>query len=205
MRPRAGSIGLGLAAIVAFAACTAGGGAGASVALPSVGSAEPSSAAASAAPSVAASVAPSAAASAGASAVTGSSSGPCALITVEEVAQIVGVDVTAVEADERSCVYETPTSHAIVALVQRTTEGAAELYSDFKSNPASTPVNDLGDEAIWLPAMEAVQLHVLQGDELLSIGVGTLSGVPVDELTGTSPEVLVSMATQLGEVALGRL
>lgn len=168
---------------------------------PSVGSAEPPSAA----PSVAASVAPPAPASAAASAATGSSSGPCALVTVEEVAQIVGVDVTAVEADVRSCTYETPTSSAIVALVQRTTEGAAELYADFKGNAESTPVNDLGDEAIWLPAMEAVQLHVLQGDDLLSIGVGTLSGVPVDELTGTSPEVLVDMATQLGEIAVGRL
>lgn len=166
-----------------------------------VGSAEPPSAA----PSVAASVAPPAPASAAASAATGSSSGPCALVTVEEVAQVTGVDVIAVEADARSCVYETPTSHAIAALVQRTTEGAAELYANFKGHPESTPVNDLGDEAIWLPAMEAVQLHVLQGDDMLSIGVGTLSGIPVDELTGTSPEALVDMATQLGAIAVARL
>ncbi len=168
---------------------------GASAGVPSsVGSAEPPSAAASAAPT----------ASAAASAATGSSSGPCALVTAEEVAQIVGVDVTAVEADERSCIYET-TSGAIVALVQRTTEGAAKLYADFKGHPESTPVNDLGDEAVWLPAMEAVQLHVLQGDDMLSMGVGTLSGVPVDELAGTSPEVLLDMATQLGKIAVARL
>lgn len=53
--------------------------------------------------------------------------------------------------------------------------------------------------------MEAVQLHVLQGDDLVSLAVGTLSGVPVDELTGMSPEALVDMATQLGKIAIGRL
>jgi hypothetical protein len=207
MRAPTGCIGLAFAAIVAFAACTAGGGAGASAgsATSALPSAEGPSAVASAAPSVDASVEPSAAATAAASAETGSSSGPCALVTAEEVAQITGVEVTATEADERSCVYETPTSHAIVALVQRTTEGAAELYADFASSPEATPVSDLGDEAVWLPAMEAVQLHVLQGDDLLSLAVGTLSGVPVDELTGASPEVLLDMATQLGETAVGRL
>jgi hypothetical protein len=205
MRAPTGRFGLAFAAIVAFAACTPGGGADASAgsATSAVASAAPS-AAASAAPSVDASVAPSVAASAEASPEAGTSSGPCALVTAEEVAQITGVEVTATEADERTCIYET-TSFAIAALVQRTTEGAAELYADFESSPEATPVSDLGDAAVWLPAMEAVTLYVLQGDDLLSLAVGTLSGVPVDELTGSSPEVLLDLATQLGETAVGRL
>jgi hypothetical protein len=151
-----------------------------------------------------ASAAPSVAASAEASADTGSSSGPCALVSAEQVAQITGVDVTATEADVQTCVYET-TSFAIAALVQRITEGAAELYANFKASPEATAVDGIGDDAVWLPAMEAVQLHVLQGDDLLSIAVGTLSGVPVDELTGASPEVLLDMATELGAIAVGGL
>jgi hypothetical protein len=203
---RAGSIGLAIAAVIVLAACTAGGGADASAgAASAVASGDASSPASPAAPSVAPSAATSVAPSVVPSAGTGSSSGPCALVTIEEVAQVTGVDVAAVESDARTCIYETPTSHAIVALVQRTTEGAAEMYAGLKSGAESFPVSGVGDEAIWQPAMEAVQLHVLQGDDLVSLAVGTLSGVPVDELTGMSPEALVDMATQLGKIAVGRL
>ncbi len=204
MRVPTGRIALMVASIVVLGACTGGGAASGGAGTPSVADSPAASEVASAAPSVAESVAPSVEASPEASADTRSSSGPCALVTAAEVEQITGVAVTATEADAQTCIYET-TSFAIAALVQRTTAGAAELYADFKASPEATPVDDVGDEAVWLPAMEAVQLHVLQGDDLLSIAVGTLSGVPVDELTGKSPEVLLDMTTQLGKLAVGRL
>ena len=135
-----------------------------------------------------------------------SAGGTCELITVEEVAGIVGTAVVAVAPDPSSCVYEIPVTHAIIALTQVVSNGAAATYENFKGNPEAKAVTGLGDDAVWLPAYSAVNVHVLKGDKMLSLAVGELSGVPIDELpSDTSPEQLLDMATKLGVIAVARL
>ena len=163
--------------------------------------------AAAASPSSAAgsSAEPAASATAAASADV-SAGGTCELITAEEVAGIVGTAVVPVAPDPSSCVYEIPVTHAIIALTQVVSNAADATYENFKSHPEAKAVAGLGEDAVWLPANAAVNLHVLKGDKMLSLAVGTLSGVPIDELpSDTSPEQLLDMATKLGVIAVARL
>ena len=135
-----------------------------------------------------------------------SAGGACHLITVEEVAGVVGTAVVAVAPDPSSCVYEIPVTHAIIALTQVVSDAAAATYANFKGNAEAKPVTGLGDDAVWLPAYGAVNVHVLKGDKMLSLAVGTLSGVPIDELpSDISPEQLLDMTTKLGALAVPRL
>jgi hypothetical protein len=135
-----------------------------------------------------------------------SAGGTCHLITVEEVAGIVGTAVVAVAPDPSSCVYEIPVTHAIVALTQVVSNAAAATYANFKGNSEAKAVTGLGDDAVWLPAYGAVNVHVLKGDKMLSLAVGTLSGVPIDALpSDISPEQLLDMTTKLGAIAVPRL
>ena len=148
---------------------------------------------------------PAASATAAASADV-SAGGTCGLITAAEVAGIVGTAVVPVSPDPSSCVYEIPDTHAIIALTQVVSNAAAATYDGFKGNPEAKAVTGLGDDAVWLPANAAVNLHVLNGDKMLSLAVGTLSGVPIDALpSDISPEQLLDMATKLGAIAVARL
>jgi hypothetical protein len=135
-----------------------------------------------------------------------SAGGTCHLMTVEEVAGIVGTAVVAVAPDPSSCVYEIPVTHAIIALTQVVSNAAAATYANFKGNPEAKAVTGLGDDAVWLPAYGAVNVHVLKGDKMLSLAVGTLSGVPIDALpSDISPQQLLDMATKLGAIAVPRV
>lgn len=195
-------IGLAIVTAAVVAACGGGGAApsGAS-ATSAVVSAEPSDSA-SGAPSAASGGAPSSAASEAPSAA----SGACALLTADEVAGIVGVAVNAVASGEASCIYEVAATGAVVVATQQISQGGTAQFGGLKADPAAVTVEGLGDEALWLPAYEAVQLHTRTGDKVLTLALGTLSGVPIDELpTGTSPEVLLDKAKQLATLALSRM
>jgi hypothetical protein len=197
-------VGLAIMASAALAACSGGVSApSAATSASALASAEPSGGA-----SASASGAPSAEASAasGSPAASGASTGPCALLTPEEVGAVVGVAVAAVASGEAACVYEVATTHAVVVYTQQVQSGGAVQFEQAKANPEATTVEGVGDEAVWLPAMEAVNLYMVTGDKMLSLALGTLSGVPIDELpTGTSPEVLLDKATQLATLAIARL
>lgn len=148
---------------------------------------------------------PAASTSAGASA-GGAATGACALISAEEVAGVVGFTVAASANDEATCIYEVPDTGAIAALAQVARDGAVTTFGTFKGNPEATPVTGLGDEAVWLPGPAAVELHILKGTALLSLAVGTLSGVPIDGLPDDiSPDELLTMAKALGTIAIARL
>jgi hypothetical protein len=122
------------------------------------------------------------------------------------VAAVVGVAVKAVQSGDASCIYEVAATGAVVVYTQQILEGGAAQFGGLKADPQSVTVEGLGDEALWLPASEAVQLHTLTGDKALTLALGTLSGVPIDELpTGTSPEVLLDKAKQLATLALSRM
>ena len=119
-----------------------------------------------------------------------------------------GVGLHRLGGGERSghSIYETPDSHAIAALVQVASDGAAARFGALKGNPEATVVTGLGDEAVWLPAPAAVELHVLKGATLLSLAVGTLSGVPIDGLPDDiSPDQLLDLAKKFGTIAVARL
>jgi hypothetical protein len=198
-------VGLAIMASAALAACSGGVSApSAATSASALASAEPSggaSASASGAPSAEAT-----SASSGSPAASGASTGPCALLTPEEVGAVVGVAVAAVASGEAACVYEVATTHAVVVYTQQVQSGGAVQFEQAKANPEATTVEGVGDEAVWLPAMEAVNLYMVTGDKMLSLALGTLSGVPIDELpTGTSPEVLLDKATQLATLAIARL
>ena len=80
------------------------------------------------------------------------------------------------------------------------------IWETVKDAPEVTAVTGVGDDALWQPANEAVKLFVLKGDSVLSLAVGTLSGVPIDELpTGTSPDELLELAKQMGILAAARM
>ena len=199
MRTGVKLIGLVIAASGVLAACSTGGAApSASLAA----SAEPpASGASSDAPSPSAS-----SAAASPSAGGGTATGACALLTPEEVGAVVGVAVDAVASGEASCVYEVASTRAVVVYTQHIATGGAAQFGALKTDPAAVTVDGLGDEALWLPAQEAVQLHTVTGDQVLTLALGTLSGVPIDELpTGTSPEVLLEKAKQLATLAVSRL
>ncbi len=84
--------------------------------------------------------------------------------------------------------------------------GHGTTFGTFKGNPEAKAVTGLGDEAVWLPAYAAVELHVLKGATLLSLAVGTLSGVPIDGFpSDMTPDQLLDMAKKLGTLALARL
>lgn len=202
MRSGVRLIGLAVATSALLAACSGGG------AAPSAASA--TSAVVSAAPSNSPSAAPSAASSAvpssAASEAPPAASGACALLTAEEVGEVVGVAVNAVAAGEASCIYEVLTTGAVVVATQQISQGGTAQFGGLKADPAAITVEGLGDEALWLPAYEAVQLHTRTGDKVLTLALGTLSGVPIDELpTGTSPEVLLDKAKQLATLAISRM
>jgi hypothetical protein len=128
------------------------------------------------------------------------------MLTPEEVGAVVGVAVNAVASGEASCAYEVPSTGAVVVFTQHLATGGAAQFEALKTNPEATAVDGVGDEAVWLPAYEAVQLHFLKGDALMTLALGTLSGVPIDELpTGTSPEVLLDKAKELATLAVSRL
>jgi hypothetical protein len=128
------------------------------------------------------------------------------LLTAEEVGEVVGVAVNAVAAGEASCIYEVSTTGAVVVATQQISQGGTAQFGGLKADPAAITVEGLGDEALWLPAYEAVQLHTRTGDKVLTLALGTLSGVPIDELpTGTSPEVLLDKAKQLSTLAISRI
>ncbi len=141
-----------------------------------------------------------------AASAAGAATGACALASAEEVAGVMGFAVSAVASDPATCIYETPDSHAIAALVQVATNDAAARFGALKGNPEATVVTGLGDEAVWLPAPAAVELHVLKGATLLSLAAGTLSGVPIDGLPDDiSPDQLLDLAKKLGTIAVARL
>jgi hypothetical protein len=202
VRSGARSVALAIVTSAVLAACGGGG------AAPSGASA--TSAALSAEPSTSASASPSAASSAlasnAASDAPPAATGPCALVTAEEVGAVVGVAVKAVESGEASCIYEVATTGAVVVYTQQTLQGGTAQFGGLKADPQGVTVEGLGDEALWLPAYEAVQLHTRTGDKVLTLALGTLSGVPIDELpTGTSPEVLLDKAKQLATLAISRM
>jgi hypothetical protein len=148
---------------------------------------------------------PAASATAAASA-GGAATGACELITAEEVAGVVGFAVSADANDPATCIYEVPDTHAIAVLVQVARNGAVTTFGTFKGNPEATAVTGLGDEAVWLPGYAAVELHVLKGDALLSLAVGTLSGVPIDEFpSDITPDRLLDLAKKLGALAVARI
>ena len=203
MRGRIRTIGWTVASLLVVAACS--GGAGASS--PASGAA---SVGASVAPTASASADASAAATAGVSAAASSdagSTGKCSLVSAEEVSSIVGVAVSLVEDDSTLCIYEVPATGAIVAYMQVDSPAdAAATWAEWKAAPDVTAVTGVGDDALWQPANESVKLFVLKGDKMLSLAVGTLSGVPIDELpTGTSPDVLLDLAKQMGILAASRM
>ncbi len=202
MRSGVRLLGLAIATSAVLSACGGGGVAPSGASAPSaVVSAEPSDAA-SAAPRAASSPVASSAASDGPPAA----SGGCALLTAEEVGAVVGVAVKAVESGEASCIYEVAAAGAVVVYTQHILQGGTAQFGGLKADPQGVTVEGLGDEALWLPAYEAVQLHTRTGDKVLTLALGTLSGVPIDELpTGTSPEVLLDKAKQLATLAISRL
>ena len=202
MSARTRSIGWLVASLVVMSACSGGG--GASTAATSPGS----SVAASEVPSAGTSDAPSAAASAAASAATSpaaGASGACGLVSAEELSGILGFDVSVAQDDSTICIYEVPATGALVAYAELQPDAGA-IWETVKTAPEVTPVTGVGDEALWQPANEAVKLFVLKGDSVLSLAVGTLSGVPIDELpTGTSPDDLLDLAKQMGTLAASRM
>ncbi len=196
------------AALLVVTACSQSGASsvastsGGAPASPAAASAEPAASPSSdGGPSAEPAASPTAAASAG-----GAATGACALISAEEVAGVLGFTVSAVASDPATCIYETPDSHAIAALAQVASDGAAARFGALKGNPEATVVTGLGDEAVWLPGPAAVELHVLKGATLLSLAVGTLSGVPIDGLPDDiSPDQLLDLAKKLGTIAVARL
>jgi hypothetical protein len=194
---------------IAFLFVTACSGSGASPAV--TGGATSPSAAASAEPAASpssdagTSVEPATSATAAASA-GGAASGACELISPEEVAGVVGFTVAASADDAATCIFEVPDTNAIAVLVQVARDGAVTTFGTFKGNPEAKAVTGLGDEAVWLPGYGAVELHVLKGDALLSLAVGTLSGVPIDGFpSDISPDKLLDLAKKVGAIAVARL
>ena len=191
------------AALLLVTACSqSGASSAASGGAPTAASAAPAASPSSdAGPSAEPAASPTAAASAG-----GAATGACALISAEEVAGVLGFTVAASANDEATCIYEVPDTGAIAALAQVARDGAVTTFGTFKGNPEATPVTGLGDEAVWLPGPAAVELHILKGTALLSLAVGTLSGVPIDGLPDNiSPDQLLTMAKALGTIAIARL
>ena len=79
-------------------------------------------------------------------------------------------------------------------------------FDSLKKDPEATAVAGIGDDAVWRPAYAATQLHILKGESLLTIAVGTLSGVPIDAFpSDISPDQLLAMTTALGKVAVDRM
>ncbi len=130
--------------------------------------------------------------------------GVCALLSTDEVADTLGLAVSGSPQDATACIYEVPETFAIAGLTQVFTDNAAAWFEGWKSAPDATPVAGLGDKAVWVPAPEAVQLFVLQGDTGIAVAVGELSGVPVDGLGGRSPDDLLEMAKKLGALVASR-
>ncbi len=205
-------IAMGLTVLLAVAACTQSGGAGTG------GASEPTAVGGtSAAPSVesasaaAATPAASAAASTAASAAPASApveaTDPCKFITAEEATDILGFDVkSTAQIDGMICIYEVPATGAIAAVTQLSTVDAAAAFETLKSAPDATPVEGLGDDALWQPAYLAAKLYILKGDDVVMIAVGTLSGVPIDEMPPeTPPQTLLDKAKKLGEIAAPRM
>ncbi len=206
---------MGLTVILAVAACTQSGGAGTGGANEptTVGgtTAAPSVESASAAPATPATPATTAAASTAASAAPASApaeaADPCMFITGEEATDILGFDVKSKpQIDGMICIYEVPATGAIAAVTQLSTVDAATAFEILKSAPDATPVEGLGDDALWQPAYLAAKLYILKGDDVVMIAVGTLSGVPIDEMSPeTPPEKLLEKAKKLGEIAAPRM
>lgn len=107
--------------------------------------------------------------------------------------------------DSTICIYEVPATGAIVAYAELQ-PGAGATWSTVKDAPEVTAVTGVGDDALWQPAYLSVKLFVLKGDAVLSLALGTLSGVPIDELPAeTSPEDLLELAKRVGILAAGRM
>ena len=190
-----------MAASIAVAACGSGGtspSAGASAAASSAASAaassgastQPSSAASGAPASTAASPAASPAASTG-----GGATGPCDLITTDEVASALGVSgVTSTPSDGvvAYCMYNAGAD--IAAATSWTKSGGSVAFGAFAQEAGAIQVPGIGDQAVFSPSTET--LFILKGDAVVGItaGQGDAGAAKRQE-----------WATALGKLAAGRM
>lgn len=184
-------LGLGLVIVSGCSggASPSGGGSSAapSSAASSAASSAPSAAPASGAP---ASAAPSAPAGGGG----GTTTGVCALVTTDELAQVFGVPVTTqvLTGPPDTCDIQSDGA-PIAAFVLMPTNGAP-VYEAYASDPSAQEITGIGDKAAFSPTAQL--LVVLKGDSMLSIAVFD-DGRPVEQRL----ELMKKLATS----AVGRM
>ncbi len=195
------SIGLSawlIAASIAVAACGSGGSSPSAAASPAASSAASAAAssAASSQPSSAASGAPaSAAASPAASTGGGGATGPCDLLTTDEVGSALGVSgVTSTPTDGvvAYCMYNAGSD--IAAATSWTKSGGSVAFGVFAQEEGAVQVPGIGDQAVFSPSTET--LFILKGDAVFGITAGQGDAGPAQRQ---------EWATALGKIAAGRM
>ena len=123
-----------------------------------------------------------------------------------EVAGVMGFAVSAVASDPATCIYETPDSHAIAALVQVATNDAAARFGALKGNPEATVVTGLGDEAVWLPAPRRSNCTSSRAPRCCRSRRERSAACRSTACRTTSrPDQLLDLAKKLGTIAVARL
>lgn len=106
----------------------------------------------------------------------------CRLVTVEEIAAIVGSTVSITEGDETSCTWTTGQFNGINLRLEQT--GSTDIGSYKLAFPGGRDVPGIGDSAYWAPSVQvlyatykgntyAVQLVLFAGDDAKNLQVAT--------------------------------
>jgi hypothetical protein len=138
---------------------------------------------------------PSAAASTGGGGGGGGAADACELITADEAASVMGMDLESepTPGDTSYCIYSGADSTAVVATSFNATN-ANDIMAAFGGQAGVTEVSGIGDRALW--DSNSATLFVAKGDAVVGITAGDGSMDPAQRQ---------DYSEQLGAIAAGRM
>ena len=110
----------------------------------------------------------------------GSGSG-CALVDEAALEQAVGFDVTMNDNSTGNCLATAASGAVTAPTIDFRSEPRTAAFDYFSAQPDATPVENLGDRAVWATLNETTGYVVaVSGDRSIVVGIGAADGVTAD-------------------------